>query len=113
MEFIGQIVAEHDPPGISRPRWIELIREHPNLARFEPREAINPFTREPILVYTPGDTVRVVVDGQEVGSMGWSPDESLNLINVCGDPTVLFPLACAIAESLGGQFKAYESSGAS
>ena len=45
MDLIGEIVREPDPPGIDNQRWIDLIREHPNLAPPEPREGISPFTK--------------------------------------------------------------------
>lgn len=46
-DFIGEIKRAPDPPGIDKQRWIDLIREHPNLVPPEPREAISPFTNRP------------------------------------------------------------------
>jgi hypothetical protein len=105
MDFIGEIVREPDPPGIDRQSWIGLIREHPNLVPPEPHEGINPFTKRPMVIKPLPDVARVIIDGQEVGSMSWSLDES-NLINVFGQPQAVVLLAQDIAESLGGRFRA-------
>ena len=103
MEFIGRILSESDPPGISRQRWIDLIHEHPNLAPVPPREGINPFTKEPMTFRPPRDFARVVVDGTDVGTMSWAANEE-NLIVVIGERQVVGPLAHNIAKRLGGCF---------
>jgi hypothetical protein len=102
-DLIGEIVRSPDPPGINRQRWIDLIREHPNLVPPEPREGINPFTKQPMVIRPRSDVARVVVDGMEVGSISWAEDES-NLIYVFGGAVV--PLAQEIAKVLGGRFRA-------
>jgi hypothetical protein len=104
VRFIGEISSEPDPPGINKARWIELIREYPNLDPVPPREGTNPFTRKPMVIYPRADIARVVVAGKDVGTMSWAEDES-NLINVFGEPEVVVPLACDIARLLGGHFK--------
>src|SRR3954470_24943411 len=76
MDFLGEIVREPDPPGIDNRRWIDLIREHPNLVPPEPREGINPFTKKSMVLRPRPDVARVIVDGQEVGSMNWAEDGS-------------------------------------
>src|SRR3954452_24648961 len=98
MDLIGEIVREPDPPGIDNQRWIDLIREHPNLVPPEPREAISPFTKRPMVIKPLPDVARVVIDGQEVGSMSWAMDDS-NLINVFGEALVVVPLAISIAQA--------------
>jgi hypothetical protein len=103
MDFIGEIQAKPDPPGINNAQWIEMIHEHPSLEPVPPREGINPFTRKPTVYPAPADSARVVVGGKEVGSMEWAMDDS-NMINVYGDPEVVIPLAREIAEALGGRF---------
>ena len=105
MDFIGEIVREPDPPGIDNQRWIDLIREHPNLVPPEPREGISPFTKRPMVIRPVPDVARVIIDGQEVGAMSWALDES-NLINVFGRPQAVVPLAIEIAQMLGGRFRA-------
>jgi hypothetical protein len=50
------------------------------------------------------DVARVIIDGQEVGSMSWALDES-NLIIVFGQPQAVVPLALEIAQVLGGRFQ--------
>jgi hypothetical protein len=107
VEFIGVISSEPDPPGINKARWIELIRDYPNLDPAPPREGTNPFTRKPTVIYPRPDIARVVVAGKEVGTMSWAEDES-NLINVFGEPEVVVPLACDIARLLGGHFKEHQ-----
>jgi hypothetical protein len=104
MNFIGEILREPDPPGIDHRSWIALIREHPQLVQPEAREAINPFTKETMVVQPRPDVARVVVDGEVVGSMSWSEDDS-NLINVFGETKAVVPLAIEIAGSLGGRFR--------
>jgi hypothetical protein len=104
MGVIGEILREPDPPGISRQRWIDMIREHPNIEPPEPREGINPFTKEPMVIRPTPDVARVVVGGRKVGSMGWAHDGS-NMIVVFGEPEAVVPLARDIAESLGGRFE--------
>src|SRR3954451_957850 len=108
MDFIGEIVREPDPPGIDNRRWIDLIREHPNLVQPEAREATNPFTKRSMVIKPLPDVARIVVDGQEVGAMSWSLDDS-NLINMFGDPRAVIPLAHEIAEVLGGRFQQFAS----
>ena len=103
-DIIGEIVREPDPPGIDNRRWIALIREHPNLVPPEPREAISPFTKKRMVIKPLPDVARVIIDGEEVGSMSWSMDDS-NLINVFGEPETVVPLAQEIARTLDGQFK--------
>jgi hypothetical protein len=105
MDFIGEIVREPDPPGIDNQRWIDLIREHPNLVPPEPHEGISPFTKRPMVIKPLPDVARVIIDGQEVGSMSWSLDDS-NLINVFGQPQAVVQVAIEIAQVLGGRFRA-------
>ena len=104
MEYIGQILAEPDPPGISKQRWVDLIREHPNLGAHPPRQGINPFTREAMLYRPPPDSARVIVNEIEVGSMTWAQGES-NSIDVSGERHMVVPLAHDIAGLLGGRFE--------
>lgn len=104
MDFIGEIVHEPDPPGIDNERWIDLIRQHPNLTPPETREAVNPFTKRSMAITPRPDVARVIVDGQQVGTMSWSLDDS-NRIDVFGEPQAMAPLAHEIAEALGGRFR--------
>ena len=104
-DFIGEIVREPDPPGLSRQSWIDLIREHPNLDPPRPCEGINPFTKKPMVIQPRTDVARVIIGAKEVGSMSWAEDDS-NLINVFGDSSDVVPLAQEIARTLGGRFNA-------
>jgi hypothetical protein len=105
MDFIGEILVKPHSPGFTRQQWIDQIREHPNLVAPEPREAINPFTKERITIPPRLDVAQVVVDGKTIGSMSWAEDDS-NLINVFGEPEAVVPVACDVAKSLGGRFEA-------
>jgi hypothetical protein len=102
-DYLGEIIANSDTPGFSRSRWIELIQQHSNLQRGRPIEGINPFTREPLTYHPAPDSASVVVDDEDVGTMFWAPDES-NTIVVCGEATVVIPVARSIAELLNGHF---------
>jgi hypothetical protein len=103
MEYIGQIVAEPDPPGIDHRQWMELIGELPCLAPGEPKEGINPFARSPMLFRPSPDFAWVIVDGNKVGTMDWAGEE-WNCINVCGERQQVIPIAQFIADTLGGRF---------
>lgn len=103
-DLIGEIARDPDPPGIDIRRWIDLIREHPLLAPPEPREGINPFTKQPRVIRPRPDVARIVIGGQQVGWMYWSEDDS-NMINVFGEPQAVVPLAHEVARSLGGRFR--------
>jgi hypothetical protein len=50
------------------------------------------------------DVARIVIDGEEIGSMSWSFDDS-NLIYVFGEAKAVVLLAHEIAKSLGGRFR--------
>lgn len=106
MDLIGENVREPDLPGIDNQRWIDLIREHPNLAQPEPREGISPFTKRSMVIKPLPDVARVIIDGQKVGSMSWALDDS-NLIYVFGQLQAVVPLALGIAQVLGGHFRAF------
>src|SRR5258708_8113053 len=69
MDFIGEIVREPDPPGIDNPRWIELIREHPNLVPPEPCEAISPFTNKSLILRPLPHVDRIVVECHDIVSL--------------------------------------------
>jgi hypothetical protein len=104
MDILGAIRSEPDPPGVDRQRWIDLIRQHPNLATPLPREGINPFTKQPMAIRPKPDDARVIVGGEQVGSMSWA-QHGPNEIDVYGEPRAVVPLARNIAELLGGRFE--------
>lgn len=105
MEIIGLIRTETDPPGVDRARWIEVIRDHANLALMQRRESINPFTKEP-LIFEPLDIARVVIDGSDVGKMTWAKNgkRGANAIQVFGDLEKVVPVAREVALALGAYF---------
>jgi hypothetical protein len=104
MDVIGKILVKPDSSGFTRKQWVDLIREHPNLVPPQPRERINPFTKERVTFPPPSDVAQVVVDGKIVGSMSWAEDDS-KLINVFGEPEAVAPVAYDVAKSLGGRFE--------
>jgi hypothetical protein len=102
-EFAGAILALPGEPTISRERWSEVIAQHPALV-----PAISPGASEsPVGESGPAekgtDEVRIMLEDQEVGSMGWAEDESEEIF-VFGDPARVIPLALQLAERLGGRF---------
>jgi Domain of unknown function (DUF4375) len=103
MEFIGSIQSASDPPGIDKSRWHHVIQNHPKLALNEPKETINPFTKEPMVVEPNPDVARVIVDTREVGAMRWAK-RGANEIHVFGDKDAVSPVAHEIAELLSARF---------
>jgi hypothetical protein len=103
-DFLGEISSEPGRPKISKERWIEVIVGHANLVPVTTRQGINPFTREPITIKPPPGAARVVVDGEELGSMNWAESGSRK-INVFGKAETVVPLAEEVARSLGGRFE--------
>ena len=104
MDYVGKIEGKPGSPKIDRQRWLDLIGDHPNLVPPQPRESINPFTKQPMAIRPRPDVAHVVIGGKNVGSLSWAEDDS-NLINVMGEVGVI-PVARDIAKSLGGRFKA-------
>jgi hypothetical protein len=104
MQLYGTIVASPGSSPLQRDRWIELCKSHPNLAPVPPRVAHNPFKPgETMVVRAPGDTVRVVVSGRDLGSMGWALDDS-PCINVWGEDRAIIAVVQEIALSLSAIF---------
>jgi hypothetical protein len=79
MEFLGDIVASPDPPGVDLERWKQVIAEHPNLAPAAPVVGINPFTRE--------------------------PEDGTNQIVVWGEAGAVDDIAASVAARLGGEYR--------
>jgi hypothetical protein len=42
MDFLGDIIATPDPPGVDLERWKQVIAGHPNLTLAAPVVGINP-----------------------------------------------------------------------
>ena len=103
-KYLGQIRGESDSSGIDRERWVQLIGEHPSLSRPPSKNAINPFTKQPVVIHPPVDTARVMVDGRSVGTMTWALDES-ECVNVFGDGSSVTPIVVEVARILGGRFR--------
>jgi hypothetical protein len=103
MEFIGSIQAQADPPRIEKSRWHEIIRDHPNLAVAEPKEGVNPFTKEPLVIEPNPDNARVIIDSREVGQMRWSWRGG-NEIHAFGDRDAVYSIAYEVAARLGARF---------
>jgi hypothetical protein len=73
VEGIIQLVGD-DLAG-EREAWHELLARRPEFRRPGPRQTINPFTREPMMISPRLDVAEVVVDGVPVGQVDWSADE--------------------------------------
>ena len=76
--------------------WRALIKTADFLRRARPKRGVNPFTREPILMPRT-DSAEVIVDGELFGTFHWLEGR----IQVDGEPEVLGPLACQVAQALG------------
>lgn len=83
--------------------WCRLIRDRPEFRRPPPRQANNPFTREPMVILPAQDAAEVVVDGKGVGDVYWSMSEDEPLVNVSVERLAL-PLILQWAAELGGEF---------
>jgi len=104
MDYVGEILGDPDSPEIDKQRWIDVIRDHPNLVPPQPRHAINPFTKQPMVLRPRPEVAHVVIDGKNVETMSWAEDDS-NFINVFGESKAVIPVARDIARSLGGRFE--------
>lgn len=111
MDFVGVIAAASDPPGIDRQRWIDTIPKHPALASVPPGRRINPFTGQPQEFPANPATARIVIEGKDVGMMGWAQDES-NVIIVYGPADLVRTVANEIAGLLGATYKEEPAGGA-
>jgi len=63
-----------------RKEWVALISTHPALAQVQPRQGINPFTKQPTPYEASPDSARVLVEGAEVGQISWAQDRSKVLV---------------------------------
>jgi hypothetical protein len=113
MEYIGLIKWPNGPSEVDRQRWLELIDTHGSLAHVPPRSGINPFTRKPTLAHAPRSTAIVLIDSVEVGSIGWSEDESPALVVNAkeGANEQVCRIAEDVATRLGARFVRDESTG--
>ncbi len=99
MEYVGEILSNPDSDAIDKQRWLDLIGSHPRLVPDQPREGINPFTKQSMVNPPCPDLAHVVIDGRDVGWMSWNEDDSI-FINVVGEPEAMIPVAQEIAEYL-------------
>ena len=103
VDFIGCIVATDSSGNIGLARWAEVVGEHPNLVQPEPRQGINPFTKEPMTIRAKAGHADVVIDGIKVGAMNWGK-RGANMIQVFGDAVSIGPIALAVTDTLGGRY---------
>jgi hypothetical protein len=68
-----------------------------------PRQGINPFTREPMILRPTPDVAEVVVDGILMGDVSWSMSEDEPQVNVRVERSAM-PLVLQWAAELGGEF---------
>jgi hypothetical protein len=78
-ELLGTIEPDNGAVA-GRKEWIALIEAHPCLSPGQPRQGINPFTKEPVIYKPRADYAQVTVDGAKVGAIHWAMDESRRLI---------------------------------
>jgi hypothetical protein len=103
MRVEGAIQPDGDGSGLNREAWCQLVARRPEFRRPEPRQGINPFTREPMIVRPTPDAAEVVVDGVSVGDVGWSMSEDVPQVNVSVERSAV-PLVLQWATELGGEF---------
>jgi hypothetical protein len=103
-EYLGQIRSVSNRAGIDRAHWVQLIGEHPNLSHPQSQNAINPFTKKPVIIHPPSETARIIVDGEAVGTMTWALDVS-NCLDVFADGDSVMPIVEEVARVLGGRFR--------
>ncbi len=80
--------------------WCGLISRRPEFGPAVPREMINPFTKEHIMLQTSGDMADVWLEGRIIGSTAWAPE--IASIHFCIEPSGL-PLLHVWAVDLGGK----------
>ena len=103
MDFVGVISAASDPPGIDQQRWIDTIPKHPALAPFLPKRRINPFTKQPQDFLPDPAAARILLEGKDVGWMGWSQSDT-NEVIVYGPADLVRTVAHEIAALLGATY---------
>ena len=103
MDFYGVIRAKVGGRPITYDGWCEFVRSRPELVRATPRTGRNPKTGEPMTIYPRQDGAKVVINGHEIGHVGWSlTGEDEVIFN--GNPALIIPWAISIAVELDAEF---------
>ncbi|MDR3637850.1 MAG: hypothetical protein P4L84_28855 [Isosphaeraceae bacterium] len=108
MRIEGAILPASDGSRVNREAWCRLIDGRPEFRRPQPRQAINPFTRGPMVIRPTPDIAEVVIDGVVVGNVYWSTCEDHPLVNVSAERSAL-TLVLQWAAELGGEFGEHRS----
>jgi hypothetical protein len=103
MRVEGAIQPSGNGSRVNREAWCQLVARRPEFRRPAPRQGINPFTREPMILRPTPDVAEVVVDGISVGNVGWSMSEDVPQVNVSVERSAM-PLVLEWAQELGGEF---------
>jgi hypothetical protein len=104
MQVAGAILPSGEGSRVNREAWCRLIDSRREFRRPQPRQTINPFTRQPTIIRPRDDAAETVVDGASVGHASWSMDEAAPLVNVSIAQSAL-PLVMQWAAELGGEFR--------
>ena len=104
MRIEGAILPAGGGSGVNREAWCRLIERRPEFRRPQPRQAINPFTREPMVLQPTPDVAEVVVGGVAVADASWSMSEDDPQVDVSVERSAL-PLVQQWAAELGGVFR--------
>jgi hypothetical protein len=80
--------------------WLAFRQSQPGFRPVEQLRLINPFTKEPFVVPSPG-SADVIQDGTMHGRFIWEDGRIL----LDGDPDVLTPLARLCADALGAELQ--------
>ena len=104
MRVEGEIVPTGSCSRVNLEEWCRLISSHAEFRRPQPRQVLNPFTREPMVITPRPDVAEVVVAGAVVGNVGWSEAEDVPLVNVSFERSAI-SLVLQWAAELGGEFR--------
>src|SRR4051794_30313280 len=104
MRVEGAIVPAGKDSRVNCKAWCRLIDSRPELHRPKTRQAINPFTREPMVIRPRSDVADVIVDGFVVGKASWSMSEDDPQVHVSVERPAL-PLVLEWAAALVGEFR--------
>jgi hypothetical protein len=72
MDFYGIIRARDGGPPLTYEAWCEFVARRKDLVRATPRTGRNPKTGEPLVIRPRPDGATIVVNGEKLGSVGWS-----------------------------------------
>jgi hypothetical protein len=110
MDHIGHIESNDSSVPLTRDGWVALIGTTDDLTAVPPVESVNPFTRKPVEVHVPSDTVRMIHNGSEIACFSWAPTDC-PYVNVSAYPDrigLVIQRANELAQQLSGRFVRFD-----